>query len=109
MQARIPSDFRQSMKWFGELDAPALFSLCVGCGLGLRTLTGDTGHIKLRIVGAILWGVIGALFAFGKWPLERHGDRIWTWLRRGIEFLCRPRRASLFNPIAPRKRHSQRR
>lgn len=97
------------MRWFGDLDAPALFSLCAGGVMALNTLTGGASNLHLRLLGAALWAGLGALFAFGKWPLERHGDRFWVWLRRAIEYWLRPRIGSVFGPVRRlRKRKSKR-
>jgi|GEM_PF-5625632 len=96
MQARIPANYRQRFRWVGDLDAPALMSLCGGGAAAISALTG-TAPIPIRVPEVALSAGLGMLLAFGKWPLERGGDRLWTWAKRAFEYYRRPRRGSMFS------------
>lgn len=96
MQARIPANYRQRFRWIGELDAPSLMALCGGGAVALEVLRG-TAPVAVRIPEAVVAGGLGLLLAFGKWPLERGGDRLWTWGKRAFDYYRRPRRGSMFS------------
>lgn len=96
MQARIPANYRLRFRWVGDLDAPSLMSLCMGGAVAFESLKG-AAPIPLKVPEVILAAGIGLLLAFGKWPLERGGDRLWTWAMRAFDYYRRPRRGSMFS------------
>ena len=96
MQARVPTNFRQPYRWMGDLDAPSLLFLCVGGTLGMETLL-NPGGIVGRIVGGLLWIGGGLVMAYGKYPMERGGDKVWTWLKRLLDFYQRSRKGSMLD------------
>ena len=99
MQVGIPTNHRQAFRWVGDLDAPSLFALCAGIALALSNFHGS-GSVVEKLLVAAMWFLLGAFFAFAKWPVERGGDKMWTWAVRVSNYLRRPRRGSVFEGLA---------
>lgn len=107
MYARIPTNYRQSFKWLGNLDAVSAAFLGGGVIIALKTMT-----------GAASWGVkgpemavalaLGGIFGLLRWPMDIAGDRTATWLMRIVDYYRRSKRFSYFNGMVRLPRHRSR-
>lgn len=109
MQVRIPSNYRQGFQWMYGLDAGSGLLLGGGVLVLLKVITG-TAPWPTKVPEALAALGIGAFFGLVKWPLERNGDRMTVWARRGLRYLRRTRRFSAFaDSVRPIRRVSDRR
>jgi len=95
MDVKIPANYRQSFKWFGNLDAPSAIFLGVGVVFSLKTLTGHSPiAVKIPEIAAAM--TLAAIFGLVRFPMDLYGDRLVTWLKRAVAFYRRERKASYF-------------
>ncbi len=95
MDVKIPANYRQSFKWFGNLDAPSAIFLGGGVVVSLKTLTGPAPfYVKVPEIAVAM--LVAAVFGLVRFPMDLHGDRVVTWLQRAVAFYRRERKASYF-------------
>lgn len=104
MQVRIPANYRQGFQWMYGLDAGSGILLGLGVLIAIKVLTG-TAPIAAKAPEILVAIGFGAFFGLAKWPLERNGDRMTVWLKRGLAYGRRTRRMTAFgDAIRPLKR-----
>ncbi len=99
MQARVPVNYRQSFKWYGNLDATSIAFVLGGGMLAFKVLTGPASWTVKIPAMAVCLG-LGALLGLGRWPLE-YGDNAVTWLRRAMTYRGRLHSAHLVRSLSP--------
>lgn len=92
MQVMVPSEYRQHVRWFLNLDAASFAILMIGAVIAFNVLKGQ-GPLASRIVEFLGIAGLTVVLAVVKWPIE-HGDRLTTWARRAWDYYWRPRRGS---------------
>jgi len=92
MQVPIPSEYRQSVRLFWNLDIGSFAILVISASVGFQTLHGHAALV-IRIPEAIVIMGLGVAFALVRWPLD-HGDRLMTWVMRAWRYYWRPKRGS---------------
>lgn len=98
MYTRIPTNYRQSFKWLGNLDAVSAGFLGGGVVIGLSVLTGHgTAGEKIPEIAVAL--ALGAFFGLVRYPMDIAGDRTSTWVMRYVEYRRRTRRYSYFDGL----------
>ena len=105
MLVRIPANYRQSFKWFGNLDAPSATFLVGGLLVAMRVVIGQAPW-AVKGVEVTLSLLLGAGLGLLRWPMDVAGDRSITWLRRYFDFARRGKRFSYFDGMVhlPRRR-----
>jgi len=84
MQGRVPVNYRQSFKWYGDLDATSVALVATGALAAFRTLSGPGPWLVRLPVIALSLG-LGFLLGLGRWPLE-YGDNVVTWMKRVLAY-----------------------
>jgi len=84
MQCRVPVNYRQSFKWYGDLDATSVAFVATGGLVAFKTLSGPGPWLVRLPVIALALG-LGFLLGLGRWPLE-YGDSAVTWARRVVAY-----------------------
>lgn len=95
---KVPVNYRQSFKWYANLDATSLLFVAGGGVVAFRLLTAPMAT-GLKLVAMAGSASVGALLGLGRWPLEQ-GDGAVTWGRRALEYRSRPRQAGLIRALS---------
>lgn len=97
MQSRVPVSYRQSFKWYGNLDATSLGFIAGGGIIAIEQLNNANPFWEKAVVGGLALG-FGCLLGFGRWPIE-YGDNAMTWLRRVLAYRSRSHEGRLVRSL----------